>query len=307
MVINVGIVVIIAALTYTWAQEFSGSWALFTAVFVLLLPTHASESPLTSLVAVLVIVSLVEFVLHPTRSWTLLLGVALGVAQLVSLGAWLWYLYAICMVVLFFIISFVRDREVTAYAHLNRFGIRLRAYLALFAASGTISVAVWYIGVGLRAWLFEKMPPLDAFIFGYHSIIAQLVHPLVVIPHTFADLTAISIPGLVIIALGLLLLVAHDVPAIMHRKLTHWLPDIYPALALIVFVALYWRYGVGVTPIAIALGMLISEPLRQLLTRRYSKELLIVIGHERLSFSARWLVFGGLVVWYVVNSIAIYL
>lgn len=211
-----------------------------------------------------------------------------------------YYLIIACF---FYFISLARNWEYAPLLghslELNDLGRRLFNYLKSLIFIFTIAAIVFYIA---------KILPNFDFQAGYQTLVNHLQQDIWHWRPLGINNIVQQPPSAIILAgLSLLFFIINFLSSAKNAQKLFWMGNNFIELALIIFILFYWSFGGAVTPVLPVLYLLISRPLKNLVARKNQKEIMIVVGHEALSFSVRWLVLFTLLLWYFVNTVYLYL
>ena len=303
MAINFILLGILGLLIYVWSQEWIGHWAILPAFLTVFLPNFIQETPLISLSILLAIASLFNFLLHPSKLNIIIAGLGLGAAQLAEPSNLILLPYYLIIACFFYFISLARNWEYAPLLghslELNDLGRRLFNYLKSLIFIFTIAAIVFYIA---------KILPNFDFQAGYQTLVNHLQQDIWHWRPLGINNIVQQPPSAIILAgLSLLFFIINFLSSAKNAQKLFWMGNNFIELALIIFILFYWSFGGAVTPVLPVLYLLISRPLKNLVARKNQKEIMIVVGHEALSFSVRWLVLFTLLLWYFVNTVYLYL
>jgi|SRR3989344_4838456 len=282
MPIDFILLILVVLLVYSWSKEYLGSkWALLPSFLTLLSPHFFSGGALLPLAFLISIFSFLNFIFHPSRFNLVIAGLALGAAQLVDSVTLYLFVYFLILIVAFYIFGMIRDKQLTTGSnHAYRLKIRFFRYSSSTLIIFIIALIVLYAGS-----LYVGQP------FNWHLPEGVRV--------SLYNLMQEPLPAIILMALGFGLFLINTIQ-IKKFNLISYLSGHFSNLALIIFVIFGW-YSVDIFPATLPLiYILITGPIKKLMTSQNEKEIMIVIAHEIFSFSAKWLVLFILLFWHLV-------
>lgn len=311
MAINFILLGILGLLIYVWSQEWIGRWAILPAFLTVLMPNFIDETPLISLGILLAIASLFNFLLHPSKLNMVIAGVGLGAAQLAEPSNLILIPYYLIIIAFFYLISLIRNWEYAPLLdhplELSDLGRRLFNYLRALVFIFAIAIVIFYV--------VKVLPDFNPK-HGYQQLVNHFQQNIWHWqPLDIAKIIKQPPATMILVGLSLLFFIINFLSSAKTSQKLFWISNNFIELALIIFILFYWSFGSAlltmsggtITPILPVLYLLISRPLRNLVAHKNQKEIMIVIGHEALSFSVRWLVLLTLLLWYFVNTVYLYL
>ena len=290
MPINFILLILLVLTVYGWSRDFLGTkWALFPAFLTLLSPHFFPEGALLPLAFLISIFSFLNFIFHPSWFNLIIAGLALGAAQLIDPIALYLPIYFLILTAVFYIVSLIRDKNLTTGAnHAYRLKMRFFKYFFSLLIIFIIAIVIFYAGLLISRqpinfnWQLPKINRVSIY-----------------------DLMKEPLPAIILAALGFALFFI-NILRIKKFNFVNYLSIHFSNLALIVFIIFSW-YAYEVFSVALPLiFILITGPIKNFMSTQNEREIMIVIAHEILSFSVKWLVLFIFLFWHLVYTLYLF-
>lgn len=299
MAINFILLALMGLIIFFWAKEWVGIWALLPAILVVSMPNFIFENPLLSLSILLSLTSFFNFLLHPDAKNLIIAGVGLGAAQLVDKSNIVLLPYLIIVMLFFYSITLMRDwRHIADDNRFYKFKLKSLGYLRSLFFIFAISILVFFTVKLVLNFNFQET---------YYSTIYHFYDIIPSFPkHSFPELLSQPWPALILIVLSLVVFVFNLLRSTKKYSGLDYISSNFVELALALFLVFYWFLGPMITPIFTVIYILMAEPFKNLIITKNQKEIMIVIGHEKFSFSAKWIFLLVLILWHLINTVYLY-
>ncbi len=326
-VIPIFLTLILITAVYFWSKDLIGRWWAFLPTFLVAFSPNflayghyiIADSG-AALSIFLAVTMFLNFLLSPSRKNLICTGLALGLAQLLKFTAFLLVPYFLLLIILFYLISLIRDWRTTETGQrFRRFKNRLwkyfRSVLIIFIIGymlvGTLYLFISYFNPSLLPEILSAITD--------HSSGAANRYSL---PLIFLMKEPISSLILIIFALGysLFSLISGSIRVIFHqsRTVTDFLTTYFAEFAILLFVGIYWTLSLSNGPQLDLRQLLPTMPFIYILTAGALKQWfslqnagsvrnfavkIFILYQELASISIKSAVLVALLSWYLVSTL----
>lgn len=296
-------------LIYFWSKEYLGGyWAFLPALLTVGAPQFVGGNPLPTLGFALAVFTFFNFLFHPSRLNLLLSGLALGAVQIVTPTAALLFFYEGGMIVIFYFLGLVRDWQLTAAKdRFYRFQTRAIRYARAFFLICLLGLLTFYSTHFLKDLLAGR-GIAEAFGNAYRLLKDYFVQwpgweansdPVI----TFFSQ---SWPILVLVFFAVIFTVMNFFRQPRKFDFLQYLTAHFVQISLIIFIAVQLMVNDATAPLLPFLFVLLAQPIRNFIMTANDKEVMIMVAHEGIRFSAKWLLLAVFIVWYAINTLVLY-
>jgi hypothetical protein len=247
-----------------------------------------------------VLFSFLELLSHPSLEKIFISGLALGTAQMVTPQAWVLWPYFLVIIILFYTLSVVRDWNITSHKERwSRFSVRAFRYCRSLLIIFFVGTVVFYLSHLLyNSFNWQTANKIFFDFYGLKEATTAINFKLENIEYSW--------PTIVLIIMAGFFLLINLPRQLKETNLVQLLNHNFPTIALAIFAVFHLWIFKNIGVVSPLIFLLIAKPLKNFITIKNKKEIIIVIAHEIFRFSAKWLILMTLLFWYLINSLFLY-